>query len=186
MCGENELFTRGCRYFLYVSLFPATNPRLHATSTMPALISYCKLDILLPPFSKKRRQIRGRQKTKGRIQRPPKTNSSAGFSKELHIYHSLVNVLTPVLKWSWNLKHEEHYTQWYVRIWENLPCHGNYLTAAMLCWAFENQCNILITYYNGPSFHLNIMQNFNHISRTSATENTDECALPSTTSVLQI
>lgn len=59
-CGEDELFTRGRGYFLYVSLIPATNPRLLATSLMSPLISCCKLNFRLPPFSSEAGKKMGR------------------------------------------------------------------------------------------------------------------------------
>lgn len=129
---------------------------------MSALISYCKLDILPPPFSKKRSQIRSRQKTMERIQWHPKRNSSHGFSKMLHISLSLVNVLTPVLKYFWNLKYEEHYTQWYVSFSDNLSCQDNYLTAAIMCCSFAS---LVFSLKSKGRLAFAILQYFNQVSK---------------------
>lgn len=50
----------GCRDFLRVSLIPATDPRLLATSLIPPLISCCKLNFQFPPFTSEAGEKMGR------------------------------------------------------------------------------------------------------------------------------
>lgn len=95
--GTMSSLARGRRYFLHVSLFPATNPTPPCDLKAP-LISCCKLDILPPPLSvpdeksnKRPRGGGGKGKEFGRIW---EKILALAFPKECYL--SLVNVATAV------------------------------------------------------------------------------------------